>query len=245
MNRKIIIISSIIILLILVMYYKKQENLSSETLNNLSNEAVQNIASVYSEQTKTITMNNLNVTGNINGNVTGNVTGNLVGNVNGDVSGNLFGNASLNNLSSNVSGSPIIVNSSLVYNSSLKPRTLALSLANYKGPIYDASGNTFPTNAYTIKQINGSCITGVRNDKWWICPYPAWNEWTGCTLEIIPIPLNQYYSYYETHPSITTDVAFNAGRWAAGPYNAGGDNYVVYDQNGVGTVNSSTPTTTS
>ena len=182
MNREIIIITLIIILLIFVIYYKKQENLSSETSNNLSNEAVQNIASVYGEQTKTLNINNLNVTGNL--------TGTLNGNVNGDVSGNFGGNAYLNNLSSNVSGSPIIVNSSLVYNSSLKPRTLALSLANYKGPIYDPSGNTFPTNAYTIKQINGSCITGVRNDKWWICPYPAWNEWTGCTLEIIRILLN-------------------------------------------------------
>ena len=54
------------------MLYKRKENMTvSETMTSLSNEAVQNISSVYSETNKTITMNNLNVTGNLS--VSGNV----------------------------------------------------------------------------------------------------------------------------------------------------------------------------
>jgi microcystin-dependent protein len=64
----------IIIALVVFIYmlYIKKENITvPETMTSLSNEAVQNISSVYSETNKTITMNNLNVSGNLS--VSGNV----------------------------------------------------------------------------------------------------------------------------------------------------------------------------
>ena len=55
-----------LVVFVYMLYIKKENMTGSENTTLLSNEAVQNIASVYSETNKTITMNNLNVTGNIN-----------------------------------------------------------------------------------------------------------------------------------------------------------------------------------
>lgn len=107
MKRIHVIIGLLIILLLLITFHSKSENAGSINSKNLSNEAVQNIASVYANTTGTAIFNNIqatgkitgkldgdvigNVTGNIKGDVTGNVTGNIKGNVDGDVSGNFIG----------------------------------------------------------------------------------------------------------------------------------------------------------
>ena len=59
----------IIIALVVFVYmlYIKKENMTvSGTMSSLSNEAVQNISSVYSETTGTATFNNVHITGNVN-----------------------------------------------------------------------------------------------------------------------------------------------------------------------------------
>jgi len=102
MNRQFIIL--IIIILTILFLYKTQENITSESGKTLSDEALQNIASVYNTQNMIVTnlnatnqaifkdtkmSGNLNVSGTITGNVVGNLTGNVVGNVVGNVTGNI------------------------------------------------------------------------------------------------------------------------------------------------------------
>ena len=93
----------ILFILIVIFLYNKQEHLDATT-PPLSNEAIQNIASVYNNQNLVVT--NMNATGTIRGkyigDLSGNVTGNLSGNVTGDLSGNVtgkvFGDLSGNNI---------------------------------------------------------------------------------------------------------------------------------------------------
>lgn len=61
-----IVIILALVVFVYMLYIKKENMTGSENTTLLSNEAVQNIASVYSETNKTITMNNLNVSGNVN-----------------------------------------------------------------------------------------------------------------------------------------------------------------------------------
>jgi outer membrane lipoprotein SlyB len=96
-----IIIVLLIILLLIITIRSQSENAGTVNSNskNLSNEAVQNIASVYANTIGTATFNNLratgkitgNLDGDVKGNLTGNVTGNVIGNVNGDIRGNITG----------------------------------------------------------------------------------------------------------------------------------------------------------
>jgi outer membrane lipoprotein SlyB len=92
-----IIIVLLIILLLIITIRSQSENAGTVNSNskNLSNEAVQNIASVYANTTGTATFNNLRatgkITGNLDGDVKGNLTGNVIGDVNGDISGNVTG----------------------------------------------------------------------------------------------------------------------------------------------------------
>jgi hypothetical protein len=90
MNNKILILILILVIIGLYFLYEDQENLdSTSTTQNLSNEAIQNIASIYNNQNMTVTnltatnqanikdakmSGNLNVSGSITGNVTGKLT---------------------------------------------------------------------------------------------------------------------------------------------------------------------------
>jgi hypothetical protein len=90
MNNKILILILILVIIVLYFLYEDQENLdSTSTTQNLSNEAIQNIASIYNNQNMTVTnltatnqvnikdakmSGNLNVSGSITGNVTGKLT---------------------------------------------------------------------------------------------------------------------------------------------------------------------------
>ncbi len=67
MKRIHIIIVLLIILLLIITFHAQSENAGTVNSNskNLSNEAVQNIASVYANTTGTATFNNVRVTGNI------------------------------------------------------------------------------------------------------------------------------------------------------------------------------------
>jgi hypothetical protein len=234
MDRQFIILILAILFIFIYFKYNNQENITSDSGKTLSDEAVQNIASVYNTQNMTVTnltttnqanikdakiSNNLNVSGSITGNVTGNVTG----------------NANINTLSSDVSGNSINVKSQLLYDQSIRPSTLTVSVGNYKGPIYDVNGKTFPIDKYTIKQISGSSTIGVRNNKWWICPYPHWNIWTQSVFEIIPIPLNQYYNNYSNSSVIVVDGNYvssnypNGTGWATVPLNHLNNSYYSFD----------------
>ena len=225
----------VLVILALLFLYNNQENF---TMTEQSNEAVQNIASVYANTSGTITVNNLNATGTTNLNnldVSGttNATGTItVNNL------NATGTTNLNNL--DISGttnlSNMNINGTISYNNS-QPYTLTISIGNYKGPIYDASNNTFSINSYTIKQISGANVAiGVRNNKWWITQYPTWSTWTQAVVEIIPIPLNKYYSSYTNSGAIIVDAPdtnkFQYSGWATGPVNTGLSNYIVYDVKG-------------
>jgi len=53
----------VLVLLVIILIYQNQENLDSTT-QNLSNEAIQNIASIYNNQN--LIVSNLKVTGNFN-----------------------------------------------------------------------------------------------------------------------------------------------------------------------------------
>jgi len=236
------IIFLVLVILALLFLYNTQENF---TMTEQSNEAVQNIASVYANTSGTITVNNLNATGatnlnNLDVSGTVNVSGTM--NVNSTITTNNLNASGLTNLNNlDISGttnlSNININGSISYNNS-KPFTLTISIGVYKGPIYDTSGNTFPIDKYTIKQISGANVAiGVRNNKWWITQFPTWNAWTQAVVEIISIPLNQYYSSYSNSGAITVDARDddkfqNGGEWGIGPINSGLSNYVVYDGNG-------------
>ena len=201
------ILMFVLVILALLFLYNNQENF---TMTEQSNEAVQNIASVYANTSGTITVNNLNATGTTNLN-------------NLDISGT----TNLSNMN---------INGTISYNNS-QPYTLTISIGNYKGPIYDASNNTFSINSYTIKQISGANVAiGVRNNKWWITQYPTWSTWTQAVVEIIPIPLNKYYSSYTNSGAIIVDAPdtnkFQYSGWATGPVNTGLSNYIVYDVKG-------------
>jgi hypothetical protein len=68
------VLLTIIIILTILFLYNKQENIdSTNTLQNLSNEAIQNIASVYNN--KNLQVTNLKVTNDIN--ASGNIIGSL------------------------------------------------------------------------------------------------------------------------------------------------------------------------
>ena len=89
-------------------------------------------------------------------------------------------------------------------------------------------------------------IICVRNNKWWICPFPNWGEWQMSTLEIIPIPLNTYYPSFVSHPSILKDDgSFASTAWSYGPSNVTNDSYAVYDSSGKQTVIPTIPTASS
>ena len=226
MDKQFIILILIIILFLIILTYKKQENITSDSGKTLSDEALQSIASVYNTQNMIVT--NLNATNQAifkDTKISGNL--NVSGTITGNVTGNVTGNANINTLSSNISGSPINVNSYFLYNQSIRPYTLTVAIGLYKGPIYDASQNTFSTDKYTVKQISGNNTIGVRNNKWWICPYPNWHGWQQSVLEIIPIPLNQYYSNYSNAPPITVDTDILG--WATPPINSSNNSYYVYD----------------
>lgn len=62
MNRRNIIITIFIVLIIIYLFNIKKENLDTSTL---SNEAIQNIASVYASTTGTASFNNVKITGNL------------------------------------------------------------------------------------------------------------------------------------------------------------------------------------
>jgi len=70
LSRKYIIINIIIIVALLFLYSTNdnQENLDSTSSSNLSNEAIQNIASVYNNQNMKVT--NLEASGSIKGKLT-------------------------------------------------------------------------------------------------------------------------------------------------------------------------------
>ena len=90
MKTKYIIVGLIIVLLILFFFQKKEHAGSTpSTSPQLSNEAIQNIAKIYSDSSNTATFNNITTTGTIRGNLTGNVTGNVTGDVTGSLLGDL------------------------------------------------------------------------------------------------------------------------------------------------------------
>ena len=95
MKTKHIIVSLIIVLVILFFVQKKEHAGSTPPpTQNLSNEAIQNIAKIYADTNNEVIFNNVKTTGKITGNFTGNVTGNLVSpdskySLNVDNSGNL------------------------------------------------------------------------------------------------------------------------------------------------------------
>lgn len=225
MNIKYIVIL-ILLLVILTIFINKQENADSisNTSTKMSNEALQNISSVFNNQH--LTVSNLTTTGTL---TASDIT--TSGNIN--TSGNIIGNLTVSNIKANPESESIVLNSPITYADKLKPFILTIGIGDYKGPIYDASGNTFPINKYTIKQIQGQNVIGIRNGKWWICPYPNWGAWYHSVLEITPLPLSNFYSSYTTHGSITNDGGFNGSTgWTTGPINASNNSYYAYDANG-------------
>ena len=103
MDRIYIIIILLVLLVGVYLYNNKKEHAGNVSSSTLSNQAIQNIASVYADTTGTATFNNIRTTGKFLGDVSGNLTGNVTGNVIGDVSGNVLGDVS-GNLTGNVIG---------------------------------------------------------------------------------------------------------------------------------------------
>ena len=233
MNHKIILFLVIVLLLLLILCNRNENFIATPTSQTTTSksksssctdctEQIANISSIFNDDKMIVT--NLDIMGDMTtkGSITS--TGNI------STSGNIIGNLSITDVKSGVDGKPIVITSPITYSDNLKPSILALSVGDYKGPVYDASGNTFPIDKYTIKQIQGNNLLGIRNNKWWICPYPVWNQWQYSILEITPIPLNNYYSSYSTHGAITNDVSFaGSDTWNHPAFNHG---YVAYDISG-------------
>ena len=219
MKRNTIIVILLVILLVILVYTTTK----NEHLTPQSNEAIQSVASIYNKQQ--MTLDNLNVTqkitGNLTGNLTGNVIGNITGNVDGDLSGNVTGTANLSTLSSDLSGNPINVNSSMVYEKSLRPIVFSVAIGNTTCPIVDLSGNTYASDKYMCKVLfsnNYIPTLGIQNNKWWI-GNTLWNNWQICTLEFTPIANYNVLSMYnyDTTPTASDGTAidntdFNSSR---------------------------------
>lgn len=60
------IIIGLVVLLIVLFFVQNKEHAGSVSTQNLSNEAIQNIAKVYADTNQTASFNNINLTGNLN-----------------------------------------------------------------------------------------------------------------------------------------------------------------------------------
>lgn len=60
----IIVLLFVIIIILIMNLYNKKENITSDSGKTLSDEALQNIASVYGDSKNTVSFNNVNITGN-------------------------------------------------------------------------------------------------------------------------------------------------------------------------------------
>jgi hypothetical protein len=106
------IIIIVVIIIALFFLYRKQENFTTSE----SNEAIQNIASVYSDTSGTVFFNNVTATGNIKPNTIGNSNWNIDQSGNVTISGTLYINSDIttkgnisaqgNITSSNTMGAP-------------------------------------------------------------------------------------------------------------------------------------------
>jgi len=166
MNRTHIIIGLLICLVIIYfLNNEKRENLDNPSL---SNEAIQNIASVYANTAGEAIFNKIRSTGGITGDVTGNVTGNLKG----DVTGNLKGDVTANNItSSDIKTNTLSSTGSIIFNGDLKTSNsskftingidirdngigCSLSSINTKDNYYNVGMNAyqfiFPIGKYTL-----------------------------------------------------------------------------------------------
>ena len=115
------------------------------------------------------------------------------------------------------------------YPTSLLPYTVRYIIQEYKGPVFDANNNTFSADKWTLK-TSGGAVVGVRNGKWWITQYPDWANFTDVVVEFIPIPLNSYYSSYQTHNAIASDTKLDNG-WGTPPVNNNYNSLQVYPDN--------------
>ncbi len=88
MKTKYIIIGLVIILVIIFLIQKKEHITSSSPPTNLSSEAIQNIAKVYADITKTVEFNNIKTTGNATFKKLNVIENSILNNLN--VSGNLI-----------------------------------------------------------------------------------------------------------------------------------------------------------
>jgi len=103
MNRTHIIIGLLIVLVIIYFSQTQRENLENSNALTLSNEAIQNIASVYASIESEAKFNKIKSTGGITGNLTGDVSGNLTG----DVTSKNINTHNLNSFNLNISSNAL------------------------------------------------------------------------------------------------------------------------------------------
>ena len=164
MYKLTVIISVIVIILLLLLLYKKQENLTGgESSTNLSNEGIQNIASVYAEQTKTSYFNNLK-TNNL-------ITNSLQVSNDMDISGNINGSGSTIQVST-VNAETLINNST----SGVLPQNQVIdvkSILHFNGA--GLRRWTIPMNQKTMG--NGTGSLQIKDPNGWIYGIDNWVIW--------------------------------------------------------------------
>jgi len=237
MNKQTVTISVIvIILLLLLLLYKKQENLTEgESITNLSNEAIQNIASVYADQTKTAYFNNLSVTNSLQTNslqtnslqTNGNVD--ISGNIN--VTGNIINNETIQtpqvntHILSNNDGTGqglIDVKSTLHFNGTgLRRWTIPMATKMAAGGtgillITDPSGSTYSADKWVIwiAGINAQgafmTVPYVGTDNKWYMAYafPMPPTWPNSSVDVLAIPISIFELVWN---NTTNGITYNPG----------------------------------
>ena len=166
----------ILIIIFIYLLYKKQENLESTQIP-LSNEAIQNIASVYNNQDMRVT--NMTATGIIKGNFIGDISSNIIKTI--DISSNTI---KTNDISSNT----INTNNIIINNKKFRMFWYRVGGASGARLIKDISGNTYNANDWILN--SGADIPCVAH--WYLYINKEDNLWYlfmagGCGWKFINI----------------------------------------------------------
>ena len=214
-NNSILYIILLLILLLLILFNYKQEN-NVDSLVPLSNEAIQNISSVYNNQDMKVT--NMTATGIIKGNLRGDVSGNVRGDVSGNVTGNVKGDVIGNKITINDNG--MVMWRQRVRNG--MPRTVQAT---------DPSGNTYNADKWVIYsggidmwgEVCASPFIDKNTNTWFLYMYSTHYEWEWENfLDVFAIPIGYFSNFYSktfVKDRFSLEKKEYRGTWDAGGFN--------------------------
>ena len=201
----------ILIIIFIYLLYKKQENLESTQIP-LSNEAIQNIASVYNNQDMRVT--NMTATGIIKGNFIGDISSNIIKTI--DISSNIIKTIDIS--SNTINTNDIIINNK-------KFRMFSMRLGGTDGwkLIKDSSGNTYDRKNWILfsggfhwsDSYDFSLVVSKKDNLWYISTGGLPSKWKDYSILCMPVEL--FDTNFIKHP-IYDDIRDNSAGDGSGPY---------------------------